>query len=371
MERGMRLPIKKVIKFAYYGGKYSEQEFDVRVGCERMSYLSVAGLQEALFNGIKRKRLGQFHFQRPNAAVLVADAEFAGFYRNWFQKKVERLKRRGNLVEIKAVHTSCKDCVFATYENKTQVGCAFGRLDAYKRRFGKAAVAAAYDDDKEFFIVNGHACGAKRHCPPEPFNVQSLVRHVRQELTAKVDFVVMVKPGDDIIKTVESIKAQTVPAFSVVFLPESKDVSVPSLHMGMREVAAGMTWSVTSIKERAKDGSFPDRGRLLDLVTDKMKGHFYTVLSAGATVPPDFIEKIDRAVTDELATFMVVRPEHGEGLTVAHGFHRSPLVGGHRAVYAGEGDDEIILEGVEAKAEFMAHAHALPGLVVRRAEVCK
>ena len=45
--------------------------------------------------------------------------------------------------------TSCKNCVFAIYEDKTQVGCEDNRVS----KFGDLVIEA-YDDSKEFYVIN-------------------------------------------------------------------------------------------------------------------------------------------------------------------------------------------------------------------------
>lgn len=57
---------------------------------------------------------------------------------------------------INTIHTPCKDCVFAIYEDKTQVGCALNYIDTYKQK--EIPVLEAYDNDKEFYIINGKKC---------------------------------------------------------------------------------------------------------------------------------------------------------------------------------------------------------------------
>jgi hypothetical protein len=47
------------------------------------------------------------------------------------------------------IQTNCKDCLFAIYNDKTQVSCATNRIVA----FGNDVVEA-YDDDKEFYVIN-------------------------------------------------------------------------------------------------------------------------------------------------------------------------------------------------------------------------
>ena len=45
------------------------------------------------------------------------------------------------------INTSCKDCVFAIYDSKTQSGCDFDRITKFEN------VVEAYDEDKEFFVI--------------------------------------------------------------------------------------------------------------------------------------------------------------------------------------------------------------------------
>jgi hypothetical protein len=48
--------------------------------------------------------------------------------------------------------TSCKNCVFASYDGNTQSDCKAGRIDIYRE---KDIVIEAYDNDKEFFVIKG------------------------------------------------------------------------------------------------------------------------------------------------------------------------------------------------------------------------
>ena len=51
----------------------------------------------------------------------------------------------------KVAETSCRDCKFAIYEDKTQTGCEAGRAEAYME---KGMGFEAYDKDKEFYVIN-------------------------------------------------------------------------------------------------------------------------------------------------------------------------------------------------------------------------
>lgn len=57
---------------------------------------------------------------------------------------------------INSIHTSCKNCVFSIYENITQTDCALKYIDLYKDK--NIEVLEAYDNDKEFYIINNKKC---------------------------------------------------------------------------------------------------------------------------------------------------------------------------------------------------------------------
>tara|TARA_R110002167_G_scaffold240110_1_gene445295 strand:+ start:258 stop:1121 length:864 start_codon:yes stop_codon:yes gene_type:complete len=61
------------------------------------------------------------------------------------------LKKPEAQEEEQVLVTSCKDCVFANYEEDTQIGCSQGKLDIFKNR--KIEIVEAEDLTKEFFVV--------------------------------------------------------------------------------------------------------------------------------------------------------------------------------------------------------------------------
>ena len=58
--------------------------------------------------------------------------------------------------QINPIHTPCKNCVFAVYEDKTQTGCSINYISKYIDK--NVPILEAYDDDKEFYIVSGKKC---------------------------------------------------------------------------------------------------------------------------------------------------------------------------------------------------------------------
>jgi len=58
--------------------------------------------------------------------------------------------------EINIIHTPCKKCVFAQYDNKTQTSCALNYLDIYTKN--NVEILSAYDEELEFYVINNKKC---------------------------------------------------------------------------------------------------------------------------------------------------------------------------------------------------------------------
>lgn len=57
---------------------------------------------------------------------------------------------------VEKIHTACKNCVFAVYDGITQTDCALGYLSTLRNN--NKEILEAYDNEKEFFIVNNKKC---------------------------------------------------------------------------------------------------------------------------------------------------------------------------------------------------------------------
>lgn len=60
------------------------------------------------------------------------------------------------VVEIQPIHTACKNCVYAKYEDITQVDCYLDYINKFKDK--DLEIIEAYDEDKEFYVINNKKC---------------------------------------------------------------------------------------------------------------------------------------------------------------------------------------------------------------------
>ena len=64
------------------------------------------------------------------------------------------------MTSIPAIHTSCKKCVFAIYDNITQTGCHLDYIAKYREK--NISILEAYDEQKEFYVIGDKKCPGYR-----------------------------------------------------------------------------------------------------------------------------------------------------------------------------------------------------------------
>lgn len=217
--------------------------------------------------------------------------------------------------------TPCKDCVFAVYQGSSQTGCAFDRLEKFRKQ--GIEVVDAYDDDKEFFVVQT-ACRAHRH-KKSPWAMRHSGREraavCRSELNLDVEVVLVM--GDD--HTPEQAEATVKSLLAQTMLPSKATVVVNRDGLKPNDIRVFLPgdWIAKFIMERNADGSRIHAGRCIDHAVFGSTAHFYAVFTPGFVVPPDFVAAIDRAVNDDLERFVLLDPTPaGEGQVVQmHAHH--------------------------------------------------
>lgn len=263
--------------------------------------------------------------------------------------------------EVNKVCTSCKHCVFAVNRDvngrPTQEDCRLGRVETFGRR---GELVEAYDEDADFYVVDGRNCAAYRDVrsdwarrTPQPEEA------VRRELTLRAAAVVLVGDAsvEDVLATARSLNAQLLPPAEVFFV-RSRGESPYRLHLALREACAPhLTWRMVSLYEPdASDGFCVD-----EAVAQTRLSQWYGVFRAGFVVPDSYFLDIDRALNERLERFCVLLPvASGDGLFVSVAAHRHPLVSGNRP-WTGEDGRTLstLVDKLAHDAELLGQTHML------------
>jgi hypothetical protein len=273
-----------------------------------------------------------------------------------------------SLPTIQPIHTSCAKCVFAQYEGKTQTGCTLNRL----KGFGDAVVEA-YDEEGEFFVVNGRRCVAYR-----PKDSEWATKHegdpvaaVKAELALKLALIIPLpaQPSlHDLARTVESLKSQSKLPQEVFFVHD-RGVSPKVVHPFLWQSLGNLvTWRMVAVL--SEDAS---EGEKVDAAVNAVKASgFYTVVRPGFALPTDFVAQLDDALNERLERFCVLTPEEsGNALTVQLAFHNHYLMRGNAPLEVGDEEgNKQVLHTLAEKASYLAEKLEQPELVRPVRSVC-
>jgi hypothetical protein len=274
------------------------------------------------------------------------------------------------------VSTSCRDCVFADYEQfpagAAQRGCHAGRISLLKA--GGANVVEVEDAPGEgahrFFVIEERACMFHRLKPwGDDLTVEQRLKLARNEMEIRLKVFVIIKMNDvdGAIKTAESLFEQTKNPYEVEFVVEKPQTKTAKLVSFMRDNAK-FPWKINKNKD-----SLLDVGNGIDASLSKCRSTYYATFKAGFVVPPEFTAEVGEAIHDRMERFLVLTPvdEAGNGKVVQTIAHRR--VGGNHAVRTNEeyGESKLMTDVVE-KIRFVADDQGLDNKIksVRKVLPC-
>lgn len=195
--------------------------------------------------------------------------------------------------------TSCKDCVFAEKEDKTQIGCSLNRIEKFKER-GVFVVEAEDLEENEFYVIESW-CAAYRE---EPWleGVEDIHAKVREEYQVRVGYLVIADEDSmtdysiKLQKTLDSILAQSVSPSYMLMINKVPDKHVNVIQSTVKVAdSIDFEYKITSMFE---EGATDDEA--IDEVFNKVKNGFYIVVKVGHELRSDLTEKLNQSVNEEL-----------------------------------------------------------------------
>lgn len=294
---------------------------------------------------------------------------------------------------IKKTHTSCRDCVFASYDTFAhQTGCQLNRIEKWRTQ-SPDSVVDTYDFrdvdgvsvTKNFFVINGKLCNTHRNVNSRwagEYQGEAAKIRVMEECKLKVAMLVYLGEGltvDELRKTTEGIKGQILLPFQVFFVNNQAEIPPGKINaIAMEVLGNDTTWRINTILQRNDDESRVSRECSLDYVANSLSNPattrkpcatYYAVVNAGFVLPPDFLASLDHAVNVELDPFRLLSPlPDGNCLVVQVFFHLHPKVGGWDTWYPEEGGEPI--SDIVEKMKILAEEHGAPHILVPVELIC-
>jgi len=223
-------------------------------------------------------------------------------------------------MSITALRTTCKKCVFATYEGKTQTGCQLGLIEKFREN-GKEVVEA-YDEEREFFVINNTFCPYQRNETWKNKKGDDLIGAVRDEVRLRATWFIYVdnQTIEDIVTTLRhGVLSQTYrPELIVIVLNSPIRPSEIRDRLGRDFIYEGIPYRVTQIADRSVT-----QGISLDIAVQSVPESWLIFTNAGGNLPSNFLESLDKAINREMRGVVMVRPNFGfHGLALTKSTYR-------------------------------------------------
>jgi hypothetical protein len=200
--------------------------------------------------------------------------------------------------------TLCCDCVFATWDGQTQIGCKLDRLE--KLRENGAEIIEAYDEnEKEFYVIEGRICNTCRNMDWGKKHPKRKWRKiVEDEIRIRCDIVIYVskeKEIPEVTKTIDSALQQQPMPVSIILALEYGLDPIPFVEILMNKVK--FSWYV----EEMKNNENP-----IDAAIRNCKGTYHLLFHAGYIIPEDYLLKINKSINNDMKRFIAIQADEND-----------------------------------------------------------
>ena len=219
-------------------------------------------------------------------------------------------------MKVSQVHTACRNCVFATWDEKTQIGCMLNRIEAYERA-GITVHEVYDDDDNEFFVIDGRFCLFYRTKDLQGDTpIDDYVNQVLQETVLPGHVIIFFRQDDNFDDLKTAIDAVWMPRVVTVvnqqyiaYVKDPDKYTKPSAILDYLNKKGFRNYYLRNITD--EDISDLD---IIDLVFDTSKTlpyTFYVCFETSKGVDTTFLRDIQAFVLNQMQQFGVILSEDG------------------------------------------------------------
>lgn len=247
---------------------------------------------------------------------------------------------------IDPIHSCCKNCVFAIYDNNTQTGCYTEYLDKYKNI---TDIVEAYDDDKEFYIINKKKClGYREESWLQKNNlIESTMEQKIAELKSSnsLNFVLMIDlrffEPTDLDNIANQIKNLQHKPSKIIFIRYQKDQKAHHTYENIKNIL-----DKSDVKCKWRIQTMVDNDRFLDILNNTVnlnkKYRFFCSIEKPAGDLLKVINFANNLVYDKLESFYIISNEDKTILLFSGGLYRYSAVV-HKKCILGDDNNYIYI----------------------------
>ena len=210
--------------------------------------------------------------------------------------------------KISVVSTTCRDCLFAEYDDNTQVGCHLGKIDKIKSH-PVYELIEAMDDNKDFYVLNYHLCLHQRikGWPHDDKSIEEMIKAVKEEV--KMNWGAILVLNDEPLNDMSRVQKR---------LEEILDQSRPPSWIGIvnQDVDLDVYWIIDYLNEKDVKWKIESGGgdvrKHVDTLFNKFKKHkfvFYSIFESDKDIPSSLYTDMHNFVIDNLGQYSVIKEE--------------------------------------------------------------
>jgi len=198
-----------------------------------------------------------------------------------------------------AIRTSCKHCIFAIYDEKTQTGCAHDRVKKWKSK-GEDYVTEAYDLEKNFYVINKF-CNFYRDA--RTWNDGKLDINKAQE-EAKVTFDILLNCDD-----IDSEYSSWIQSFASIC--DEYGESKCFFHVYHKAIIAKQqrkyTLDLFKNRKNSNISVYFDKDNFQDMVLSKSKKSYHIDISKNIRPSLNILSDINDSINNKLHKLLVIK----------------------------------------------------------------
>ena len=216
---------------------------------------------------------------------------------------------------VAPLHTSCKECIFASYnpikingDKSEQDGCNIGRLiPAFnevpvKHVDPNIDIVEVYDDEQEFFVINNLKCHYKRTASwGNKIDKNSWQERVYAENRLKYQSIIFANNDiQNLIDTTTALTQQLIPPQYITIVRKPDNTVRPSIISDYLNTIE-LPWGIENVIDSEIDNT-----KVVDSILQKRSYPYYSLFEAGIILPVDLFESINTQIYDNNLIFVAL-----------------------------------------------------------------
>lgn len=235
------------------------------------------------------------------------------------------------LTKIDTIHTPCKKCVFADYRDNTQIDCYLDLINDFRKK--NIEILEAYDEDKEFFIVNGKKCYGYKEAKyfdnrdMGSSTIDEKVAYIKN--TFKINYVVSINlikfTLEEIDEIIASLTNHAIPPKKIILVryQDDKDVYTFSNLKNILDKHNPREWRIQTVLDREQEYI-----SILHNIVNINRNNFVLSINGNYDQMCNILDYAQKTIYENLGKFIVLSNKNKETIFFNRAVYKASFANG-------------------------------------------